>query len=363
MMMRPRQQRKLHTQLQDTEAKLDDALKKVQTSEKRYRLVFESMADGFTACQLVRDENAQVVDFRFLLCNAAFEEMIGRGRDAIIGRQASELFPWHYREWLDVCAEVVKSGELQRFERVVDAAHRRWEFTVFSYDHEDHFAVLYNDVTDQRRTEAHRQKLVNELNHRVRNTLSTVQSIAAQTLGGSFENAELIWAFESRLLALAKAHSLLASTEWHGVALHELLGQELEPFAGEKGKRYAIDGPDVELGPYTALALAMALHELGANAIHYGALSRPEGEIRIKTALPLKAGQPRLRLTWTERGGPEVTKPEYRGFGTRLIESGLAHELNGIIDLDYSLEGLICTIDVSLEEGRQGTKLENARNT
>jgi two-component sensor histidine kinase len=204
------------------------------------------------------------------------------------------------------------------------------------------------DISARKRVEAHRKLLLNELNHRVKNTLATVQSIAMQTLGGAPESAELVWRFESRLMALAKAHSLLTRRHWRGAALKELLAQELEPFGGETRARFAIAGDDVELEPKAALALAMAFHELATNAVKYGALSGSEGKIRIVSEVRAGDGGRVLRLTWTESDGPEVAQPMHRGFGTRLVRSGLAHELQGEVRLDYQPAGLVCTMRIPL---------------
>lgn len=209
------------------------------------------------------------------------------------------------------------------------------------------------DITGRKRSEQHRKLLLNELNHRVRNTLATVQSIAMQTLGGSPANAELVWRFESRLMALANTHKLLTRRHWRAVALHELLGQELEPFVSGERARAAIRGADVDLRSNAGLALGMAFHELATNAVKYGALSQAGGRIEIATER-LGGAEPWLRLVWTETGGPEVEKPEHRGFGTRLVGRGLACELAGKVEMDYRREGLVCTIEFPLAENSGG---------
>lgn len=193
--------------------------------------------------------------------------------------------------------------------------------------------------------------LLDELNHRVKNTLATVQSVAAQTLreGQSPRQAREI--FEARLLALSQAHDLLTRDQWRGASLADLVQVEIEPYEAGRSSRVTTDGPAVWLPPNSALALGMALHELVTNAVKYGALSGPEGQVEIKWRLSGVAPDRRLWLCWAESGGPPVPKPRRRGFGTRLIVSGLARQLNGDVNLDFDPTGVRCTIDMPLPDG------------
>jgi two-component sensor histidine kinase len=204
----------------------------------------------------------------------------------------------------------------------------------------------FSDIATRKRDDEHRKFLENELNHRVKNTLASVQSIATQTLGGATENADLVWRFESRLMALAKAHNLLSRRHWRGAALHELLTLEMEPFGG--GERLNLAGDDVQLTPKVALALAMAFHELATNALQYGALSNREGKIEVN-AQSRGGGPRRLYLTWRESDGPKVNVPSHRGFGRRLLGAGLAHELAGDVRLEWSAPGVTCTMNIPLD--------------
>ncbi|HEY8382761.1 MAG TPA: PAS domain S-box protein [Microvirga sp.] len=220
-------------------------------------------------------------------------------------------------------------------------------------------AVLaFTDISERKRAEEHQRLLINELNHRVKNTLATVQSLAAQSFreaeasgdGASIAGARS--AFDARLFALARAHDVLTQESWEGAELAAIVGEAAAPYRGAaEFDRFAVAGPDLRVDPKTALALSMALHELATNAVKYGALSRPEGRIRIAwTACDGSAEGPgrRLHLTWEERGGPPVREPTRRGFGTRLIERGLARELGGTVALTYAPEGLACRMDVPL---------------
>mgnify|MGYP001225700809 CR=1 FL=1 len=214
------------------------------------------------------------------------------------------------------------------------------------------------DVTERRRTEARLRLTVGELNHRVKNTLATVQSLAAQTLrappgsDGTIPAAARA-AFEARLLALARSHDLLTREGWSGVSLGELVALALAPHsAGPAGTRYFAGGPLVHVPPRLAVPLAVALHELATNAARHGALSRPEGKVQVTWRQgPALSGQaPMLRIRWAEQGGPPIQgPPKQRGFGTRLLEQGLARELGGSVRLDFHPAGLVCEIEAPLQ--------------
>lgn len=210
---------------------------------------------------------------------------------------------------------------------------------------------IARDITERRKAERHRDLLINELNHRVKNTLATVQSIAAQSFPRGSADPEARAAFEGRLFALSDAHSLLTREHWEGVGLRELTLQALEPFAngGEPSGRFTVEGEDIHLRPNVALAVAMAFHELATNATKYGALSNDAGRI----AITWRSGDGRLRLRWEERNGPAVAPPARKGFGSRLVERGLAHELNGIVRLDYAPEGVVCEVDMPMPAGKR----------
>jgi PAS domain S-box-containing protein len=207
-----------------------------------------------------------------------------------------------------------------------------------------HFASFL-DITRRKRDEERNQLLVEELDHRLKNTLATVQSIAAQTLRSAAVEQPVRDALEGRLLALSKAHGLLAHESWDGVGLRDLIDQTLQPF-GIKDPwlgRFSVEGGDVRLPPKAALALAMTFHELATNAAKYGSLSNG-GQIGITWQEEPTPQDTRIRVRWQESGGPPVMPPGRKGFGSRLIEGGLAHELDGEVHLDYEPEGVVCQI-------------------
>lgn len=203
------------------------------------------------------------------------------------------------------------------------------------------------DITDRKRAELHLRLLVNELNHRVKNSLATIQAIAAQSFTGERDLAQAQEAFSSRIVALAQAHDLLTRENWEGAELHDVVARLAELHGA--ADRFELSGPAVRLSPKTALSLSMALHELATNAMKYGALSTPEGRIRLAWDLAPEPGAARLDLTWTERDGPPVAPPAERGFGSRLIERGLAAELSGSATIAFPPEGVVCRIRALLE--------------
>nr|WP_244510554.1 HWE histidine kinase domain-containing protein [Microvirga guangxiensis] len=203
------------------------------------------------------------------------------------------------------------------------------------------------DIDDIKRSEEHQRLLINELNHRVKNTLATVQSIAGQTLRNAPTMEEAKAALEGRLLALSRAHDVLTQENWEGAELHEIAAQAVEPYSSCGEYRLHLNGPKVRLLPHTALALAMMLQELATNAVKYGALSNATGEVKITWRVD-DGDPPHLYLLWEESGGPLVQAPARRGFGTRLIERSLAQDLDGAVRMEFASTGVICIVDAPL---------------
>jgi len=198
------------------------------------------------------------------------------------------------------------------------------------------------------KVEAHQKLLLDELNHRVKNTLATVQSIAAQTLRLAPELPTFKRAFEARLIALSEAHNLLARGNWRGVDLQDLVHRELAPHGAEQNELIKVSGHSVWLAPKPAVAIGMALHELATNAARHGSLSAPGGRLEVSWTVTFADSERRLKLLWQESGGPPVIEPARRGFGSTLIERGLKHDLRGEAKLYFEPAGLRCVIDVAL---------------
>lgn len=199
------------------------------------------------------------------------------------------------------------------------------------------------DLSDWKRAEAHQRLLINELNHRVKNTLAIVQGIAQQSFRGGNAAPDARRAFEGRLAALSAAHNVLTERSWEPVSMRKIVEDAVAPYVGHAGG-FAIDGPPVPIPPKAAVSLALTVHELTTNALKYGALSAPAGQVAISWRV--EGG--RLLFAWRESGGPPVAAPERRGFGTRMIERGLAAELDGAVAIDFRREGVVCTVDAPL---------------
>jgi len=194
------------------------------------------------------------------------------------------------------------------------------------------------DVTERKRAEDTQRLLVGELNHRVKNTLASVQAIAVQTLRHSSGPSDFAPTFTGRIHALARAHSLLSSSTWQGAALRELIDGQVE-IGAVNAAQLRIDGPELELAPELALHLALILHELVTNAHKYGALSVPEGMVSLSWLVEDK----QLILRWVESGGPPASVPTRRGFGTALIERSLRAEGGNAVP-DYAAAGVRWTL-------------------
>jgi len=212
----------------------------------------------------------------------------------------------------------------------------------------DKLLSVSRDITETKQLEEHQRLLINELNHRVKNTLATVQSIATQTLRNATALDEAQAAFEARLIALSRAHNVLTRENWEGASLRTIVTEAVAPYANAREDRLHVSGPDVRLSPRMALALAMALQELATNAVKYGALLNDTGEIRIQWMLDHTKAPPCLYLRWEESGGPHVQVPRRRGFGTRLIERSLALDLEGDARIEFAPTGVVCTVEAPL---------------
>lgn len=215
------------------------------------------------------------------------------------------------------------------------------------------YFVSFVDITKHREKHAQSAMLIDELNHRVKNTLSTVQSIVSKALRSSRDVEVIREAIESRLFALSRSHDLLTRVQWESAGLHDVVADALEPFgiADGRAERFVITGPNVRFPPKAALAFGIAFNELATNAVKYGAFSNEEGCVTISWTIEPASSEGRLLLHWREKGGPPVTPPARKGFGSQVIERGLAHELEGKVRLDYQAEGLICTIDIPAPKG------------
>ena len=201
------------------------------------------------------------------------------------------------------------------------------------------------DVTARVIAERQRDLLARELDHRVKNTLAVVQGLARLTFGDA--DAADVRRFEDRLIALSEAHKVLMRRQWDGAELHEIAGEVLR---GINVEGYVtVEGPKVELTAQSAVAYALAFHELATNALKHGALSTADGRVELRWRLS-EATPRRVHVTWREIGGPPVSAPTRQGFGLRLIRAALAQELGTPVDLRFEEDGLVCAFDGLLQK-------------
>jgi len=205
------------------------------------------------------------------------------------------------------------------------------------------------DITERKRAEERQMLLVQELNHRVKNTLSVVQSLALHTRRGSRDLDSFQETFQARLMALSATHNVLTRELWESASLEDILHAEMTPYGGLDKERVSVAGEPIRLKPQQALGFGLALHELATNAAKYGALSVPHGRLDISwRAETDEAGQRRLSMDWVEQGGPMVEPPKRLGFGSRLIERSIRDELGGLLDMRFQPEGLRCSLNLPL---------------
>ena len=204
-------------------------------------------------------------------------------------------------------------------------------------DHLQLILLAIEDITGRRRAEAEREMLVGELNHRVKNLFAVVRALATQG-NGARSAGQYQQVFLGRVDALARAHDLLFASEWRGAELRSL-ADALRPFAGDRAEVIEIEGVRLELGARQALSVSLIFHELATNAAKYGALSVPDGRVRLSWQIEDADQGRHIRLSWEERGGPPVAPPKETGFGTQLIRRAFDYELDGTADLSFQPEG------------------------
>jgi two-component sensor histidine kinase/PAS domain-containing protein len=321
----------------------------LQESEATLRAFFET--EGLFASILERRGG----EVRPLVVNTAFADLFGH--DSIAGLDARAIAPGPAAAPLiERLRKVEANGAPAYFERCFETeAGTRWFATTISpiagYPPDaPRFATASLEITDRKRAEAQQRVLLDELNHRVKNTLAVVQSLAQQSFRGDLADPTAKRAFEARLKAVAAANGLLVRQDWKAASIRALVADVAGPGCGADQGRFDIGGPDVELPPQTAVPIALALHELCTNAVKYGALSNGNGRVAVHWTFE-PADAPLLRITWTETGGPPVAAPTARGFGSKLIERALAAELGAPVAMDFRPEGLICVIVATLPSG------------
>lgn len=305
--------------------------------------------------------NPKAQDNPIVFANDSFLKLTGYGRAEVLGQGFFSLMeqgaaPEVLKELADAFDRPTESN--------VEVCYRRKDGGVFWADlfispvqDETGDIVQYfssfADLTKHKLEQAQSKMLIDELNHRVKNTLSTVQSIVVEALRTPASFEVIKEAIGSRIFALSRSHDLLSEKNWKGTRLHDLLDVALEPFGVANGRkeRFLIAGDNILVTPKATLALGIAFHELATNAGKYGAFSNEAGSILVTWRIEASPNGDRLVIRWQEKGGPPVSEPTRKGFGSQVITRGLPHELAGAVDLDYRADGVACTISIPAPEG------------
>jgi len=206
------------------------------------------------------------------------------------------------------------------------------------------YSAILRDLTERKKDEAHRQLLMRELEHRLRNVLARVQIVIQRSAGGSGFREALL----DRVKSMMRSYELLSRASWRGVTISDLIADQLKPYDANHTSR--IEGPEIVLNADATQALSMVIHELTTNAVKYGALSAPEGNVTVSWRQETAPdGREQLALQWHERGGPVVERPKHHGYGTNLIRELLTYEFHGTVDQRFAPEGLTCQIVLPLD--------------
>jgi PAS domain S-box-containing protein len=282
---------------------------------------------------------------------------LGRQIDEIVGRTDEEILPPANLEAIAaVKRDVLQTGHPTDFEaHIRDGSINRW------FDlHIEPLRDLRNnivglscaavDVTERKEGEAHLRLLMRELTHRSKNLLAVIQAMARQTARHAGSTDAFLEQFSARLQALASSHDLLVQESWHGASLHELVRLQLGHYLDRRQSQITFDGPSIMLKPEAAQGVGLGLHELATNAAKYGALSNETGTVDIRwRRMPANEGHG-VEIIWQERGGPSVTKPTRRGFGTTVIERHISRSLDSEVQLTFEPEGVRCRILIPLTQ-------------
>jgi PAS domain S-box-containing protein len=319
--------------------------KQGEQTAHRLASIVESSDDAIVS----KDLNGVIVSW-----NRGAERLFGYVADEVIGKSVAILIPQDRMNEEPGILERIRRGErIEHYETVrrrKDGSLVEISLTVSPLIDSRGKIIgaskIARDITERKRAQAQQALLLNEMKHRVKNTLATVQAIATQTLRSVSSDER--GSFAARIHALASAHDLLTLERWNRASLREVVSEVLRPFQESHRERFLIEGTEeIFLDASHSLTMAMALHELATNAVKYGALSNRSG--RVSVTWNVINGRPsnRLKLRWKERGGPAITPPKRKGFGSRLIERAFGGEANAA-DFAFHAQGLTCTLELTL---------------
>ncbi len=295
----------------------------------------------------------------FEMVNPGYMRLVGH-RD-VLGRPVTEALPEVAAQgFIEMLDTAFRNGEAVTGEalsvmmerRKGEAPEQRYVDLVYQPIRDDddnvtHIFVQGSDVTERVVAQRHQETLMHELNHRVKNTLAVVRSLATRTLCGaaSLEVAEA--SLSARIVALSRAQDILTRRNGKGAEIGTVVSAAVQS-RNENYKRFQISGPEFKLNSGAALALSLALHELWTNATKYGALSTKAGHVSIRWSVEKHDSDAILRFIWEEADGPRVAPPTRKGFGSTLIKDAVATETDGTVDLDYRKTGVVFTMEAPL---------------
>jgi PAS domain S-box-containing protein len=312
--------------------------------DRRFRETFQRAAAGVAHVGLTG---------AFLMVNPSLCEILGYAEDELLGRTFQELtHPDDLQPNLELF-ERLMAGEIDRYQ--MEKRYLRptgevvWADLTVSLERDQsgaprNFISVVTDISTRKQHEERLNFLMGELAHRSKNLLAVLQSAVRQIGAEARSVTEFRDAVDARITAIAASHDSLARRAYSGAPLAEIIRAQLSAFV-RVDPRVQLHGPDVELGAAAAQSLGLALHELATNACKYGALSSQEGRLTIEWAVT--PGE-RLRVVWTERGGPPVEPPTRRGFGRRVIEQMVSAALSAQVELRFDPEGLVWTLEAPL---------------
>lgn len=308
-----------------------------------YRALFDAIDHGFCIVEVLFDEQLRPLDYRFLEINATFEAQTGL-KDAV-GKTMRSLEPDHERHWFDIYGEIALSGNPLRFERPASALGRWYDVYAFRVGApvERRVAILFNDISQRKRDEERLALLSREIDHRAKNMLAVIGSIARLT------DAETVSEYKKsilgRLEAIGISQRLLSETSTEEAEVARLIEEELAPFQVVGAPRVTLNGPRIMLGHDAAQALGMAVHELATNATKHEALSTSEGRVSVEWT---RRDNGQVGVRWSETGGPTVREPSRHGLGIGTIMSCAHDEFgSGQVSFDWRPEGLVCDLTLS----------------
>ncbi|WP_205479241.1 PAS domain-containing sensor histidine kinase [Sphingomonas arenae] len=327
-----------------------EAAEKVRLSEEMLRSVIEQMPVGVA---VARVPSGEIFEY-----NQALEDMLGHpilsedastyNRYGGIDEEGNSLPPEAYPLGRAVMFGETVVGDEMRYRRAdgrIIHLLGHASPVIGPTGKPDIAVVTLQDITDRKRAEQHQRLLIDELSHRAKNLLAIIQSVAQQSFKNGSSPAAMVASFEGRLGALAAAHGILTRQRWESAPLRQVICDTITAVKADD-HRLQLDGPDLMVAPKTGVSIAMAVHELTTNAVKYGSFSNDEGTVSVTWRIE----DGRLKLEWHERGGPPVQPPSKRGFGSRMIERGLAAELGGKVKIDFDPEGVVCRVDAPFAE-------------